>query len=128
MRILFFVSFFVAHLAFATSTATRPFVMATIDTSSDNITTGYDGANAEVLSDLANPTHILVWNETESNVGVSLSLDTCNAQSPDHLIAPGVTGTGAGVSADEIAIKKIVCLRSLSGSSITSGLIYVSTW
>ena len=96
----------------------RPFTMATVDTSSSNITTGYDGANAEVLSGLASPKNILVWNETGSNIAVSVpDGSACSVSSPDHFVAPGVAGSAAGVGVDQVAINKVVCLRSLTGGT-----------
>lgn len=107
----------------------RPFQMAIVDTSSNNITTGYDGANAEVLSDLASPKNILVWNETGSNIGVSVpNGSACDVSSQDNFIAPGIAGSVSGFSADQVAINKVVCLRSLSGGAISTGTVYVSVW
>jgi len=118
-----------ASMSYAADTATRPFTMAIVDTSSTNITTGYDGAGAMVMSGLASPRNILVWNETELNIGVSLPTGTtCVVSSPDHLIAPGILGAASGVSADKIAIGQVVCLRSLSGGTISTGDVYVSVW
>jgi hypothetical protein len=115
--------------AMGSSKATRPFTMAIVDTSSTNITTGYDGANAEVLSGLASPENLLVWNETGLNIGVSVPTgSSCLVSSPDHFVAPGVAASAAGVAVDDVAVNKVVCLRSLSGGTISTGTVYVSVW
>ena len=115
--------------AMGASKATRPFTMAIVDTSATNITTGYDGADAEVLSALGSPENIMVWNETGLNIGVSLPTgNSCLVSSPDHFIAPGVAASAAGVAVDAVAVNKVVCLRSLSGGTISTGMVYVSVW
>lgn len=105
-----------------------PFTMAIVDTASTNLTTGYDGAAAQVQSNLANVGHVLVWNGTGSDIAISLpSGSSCEAGSPDHLVSPGIAG-GSGVAADDISVNKVVCLRSLTGGAISSGTVYVSVW
>ena len=105
-----------------------PFTMATIDTSSTNLTTGYDGPAAQVQSNLAGVGHVLVWNGTASDIGISVpSGSGCTVSSPDHLVAPGVAG-GFGVAVDDISVNNVVCLRSLTGGLINSGIVYVSVW
>lgn len=99
--------------------------MAVIDTSVSNITTGYDGANALAVSGLGGATAVMVWNETSDNIGVSIpSGSACDVSNPDHFIAPATNG----VTAEWVSVNKIICLRSLSGSTINSGNVYVSTW
>lgn len=127
MRKLFLALLLTSTLAFSAEPK-RPFTMAIIDTSSTNITTGYDGAGAEVQTGLASPGHLLIWNETGSNIGVSVPTgDSCLVSSPDHFISPGAAN-GAGVAADLVAVNKVVCLRSLTGLTIMAGDVYVSVW
>jgi len=114
-------------LSFAAGVGT-PFTMAIVDTTSSNITTGYDGAAAAVKTNLAGAKHLLVWNAIGDDIGVSLpDAAGCVVSSPDNFIVPGVAG-GGGVGVDDVSINKHVCLRSLSGGTISSGAVYVSAW
>ena len=129
MKKIFLCLMLLSAISFGQTSATRPFTMVTLDTSVNNLSTGYDGANAQVFSNLSSARNLLIWNETGSNIGVSVPTgSSCEASSADNFVAPGVSGGGVGVAIENVSIIKVVCLKSLSGAAITSGTVYISTW
>lgn len=125
---LFLVALLLSPPLFAEISPGRPDPMVELDTATSNITTGYDGANAKVVSGLASPGNFQVWNETGSLIGVSVpNGNNCLVSSPDNFVVPGL-GVGSGNTVPNVAVNKILCMRSLTGASITSGKVYISTW
>jgi len=84
----------------------------------------YDAsAGSQVMSNLPSPTAFDIWNGSAVDIAVKVTGagSSCAAATGDNYFIPA----GVGLSKENIAIGKVVCLRSL-GAAIAAGLVYVS--
>ena len=68
--------------------------------------------------------NIAIYNGTAAAIAVGLKSDTCSGSTVDSFMVPANTG----FVAERAVIKKSICIRSLSGSSVNTGTIYTSAW
>ncbi len=101
-----------------------PSTMAIRDTSSTNLHVSYAAGTSTLLSNLQGTSHLLVYNGTSSAIAVSPRANSCGSSTTDAFMIPATSG----LVLDNVAIAKAVCVRSLSGSSVTSGVIYSTAW
>lgn len=101
-----------------------PTTMNVLDTASTNLGLGYDYAASPRLTELKGVSNFFVWNATSGVVGVNVKQNTCNSSGADQYMVPATSG----VFIERVAIAKSICLRSLTGSSLSSGKIYVGAW
>lgn len=98
---------------------------AKVTASSNNIPTAYGtGAGSQFLTGISDCSHISVTNNTSSDIAVSLESPTCASTNADDVF---VAASSVGWF-DNVSINKVVCVRSDTGSLITSGDIKVSAW
>jgi len=120
----------IVGLLFATSVYAAPKVPAPMDilnTNSNNLGTAYTDTESNVLSGLGGAQNFSVFNgSTLGSIVLSFGTDglTCDGSSVDHYLIPSETG----LLVENVAINKVICLRSQTGSSITSGTISTSVW
>jgi len=95
------------------------------DASGTAIPTAYGSAGAEVFSGLSSRSNIAVINNSSADIGISLGTTSSNCSGgTDNAIVPA---TGSSVFTG-ISINTKVCLRSLSGSTISSGFVRTMVW
>lgn len=101
---------------------------ATLGRTSTIVGTHYGATGATVLSSLKGVSNIAVYNGSSlGSVAVSRGTSglTCDVSTVDNFEVPASTG----LVIEDVAINKVVCIRSLSfGSSLTSGVVSVSAW
>jgi hypothetical protein len=105
-------------------TGTIPGAVNSRDTSVTAIPTTYT-TNSGLLSGLYGATHVSVINGSSSAIGLSLSTQsaTCSGGVDNAVIQASGCSTY-----DDISINTNICARSLTGSAISSGVIYIIAW
>lgn len=68
--------------------------------------------------------NVAVYNGTAAAIAIGVNTDTCGSSTVDAFVVPATTG----FVAERVAIKKSICVRSVSGSSVGTGTIYTSAW
>lgn len=118
----------IAALAFFSVTsfagAGIPAELAIRNTASVNLHVSYSGPGATLLQNLKGVSTGLIYNGTSTAIAASVRSNTCGATTEDQLMIPANTG----LVVENVAMAKAVCIRSLSGSSVTSGTIYATAW
>lgn len=99
-------------------------VSASQDASSTNIPTSYSSAGATLLTlTSGTKSHIAVVNDTGTDIEVSVNATACGASSTAGFVVPD----GLSATLDNVAINKVVCIKSL-GSAISSGKVHAVVW
>jgi hypothetical protein len=102
-----------------------PATMNIKNTASSALYTVYNSVGSSTFDfTLSGKANIAIYNGTAASVAVSTTSDRCNSSSVDNFVVPASTG----FVAEKIVVKKSICVRSLSGASVNSGVIYTSTW
>jgi len=103
-----------------------PDAMIILDTSVNNIPTVYDAsAGSQVKSVQEGVTRVQILNMTTELIAASVAGPGC-VGAIDHYIIP--QGPNNGNSIWQVAAGRRICLRSESGSPISSGKVYISGW
>ena len=103
-----------------------PTAVYTRDANTSKLGPGFDENAGEIFSGLKGINNIYAYNGSSlGHMGLSVvGNSSCLPGSTTHLAVPPSTG----VLFDNLAVGKIVCLKSLTGASITSGTLSVSAW
>jgi hypothetical protein len=122
MKKLFLLLALVCPFVFAESGVPAPMGVRVL--SSVNLHVSYSGPGAQILTGLKSPSHVLVYNASAAAVAIGTRSNSCGQTTGDSYPVPA----NSGLVIDQTAIAKVVCVRSLSGSSVTTGTIYASAW
>jgi hypothetical protein len=126
MKPILFLTLFVSTCTFAgySYRPKTPQPGKAIDASVNNIPIAYDTtAGSQLYTFTPSLTAFDIYNDTAVDIALKVNVTTldCDSATGDtHYIPAGV-----GLSKDNIAIGKAICLRSL-GAAITTGTVYVS--
>lgn len=113
-------------LIFAIESAERPSAAGHIDASVNNITTAFgSGAGSQILSNLSSASKFACLNDTASDILVSLGEgNNCVSGDVVHFYIPAGLGYETN---NAVAIKKVICIKSLSGT-ISAGDVWCSSY
>lgn len=109
---------------FATPYGGLPSEMVARNAASSTIGLLYSSANAEVFSNMKAKSNFSIYNGSGSSLGVGVRSNSCASTTLDNYMIPAATG----LVIEDVAMAKALCIRSLSGSSITSGTVFLSVW
>lgn len=84
----------------------------------------YSSASSEVFSNMAGKQNFSIFNGSGTSLGVAVRSNTCSSSSQDNFMVPANTG----LVIEDVAMAKALCIRSLSGNSITTGVVLLSVW
>ena len=84
----------------------------------------YAGPGATLFSNLKSTSHVLVYNASAAAIAVGVRSNTCGNSTADSFPVPA----NSGLVVDGTVNAKAICIRSLSGASVSSGTIYASAW
>jgi len=104
---------------------TPPADGSVIDASSTNVPTAYDtSAGSQIVLSRGAISHFSIRND---GTGVALAVHVggvlCESADADQFYVLN----GEGFVSDEVAINKVICIRSL-GAAAVAGSVYVSAW
>ena len=113
-------------LALGIESAERPVAIGHVTASVNNIPIAYSSAaGSQILSNLASSSKFICLNDTAVDIMVSLGSGTnCVSGDFDNYIVPAGLGFEPN---NAVAIKNVVCIRSLSGV-IAAGDVWVSAY
>lgn len=96
-----------------------------IDASSVNIPAAFGSAGAAVCTGLSGKTRIYLASTVSTRIAVSIKTSTTNCSGgTDDFVLPA----SATAVLENLAVNATVCVRSLTGSAIASGLVDASAW
>lgn len=101
-----------------------PAAMKTMLLSSAGIGPSYTNGTPTAFSTLQGVSRVSIYNGSAASIAFSVNTDTCTASSRDAFMVPA----SVGLVVENVAVHKAICVRSLSGASVSSGSIYVSAW
>lgn len=112
------------------SSAPRDALAATIDASSNNITTSFgSGAGSKILTGIKNAQHMRV--ESTCNAALAIAYKAKEGSVPSsaqaYIAAAPTSGTVIEYF-DDIEVGAAIYIRSDSGGTISSGKVKVSVW
>lgn len=101
-----------------------PAEMESRDFSSTSLPTAYTGSNSQLISGLKGVSNFSVYNGASVAIAVSTVGSTCGSSTTDAFVIPATTG----LVIERVAIGRVLCGRSLSGSAVDLGTAYISAW
>lgn len=66
-----------------------------------------------------------VYNKSSVDLGVNVNNNTCTSENVDNFVVPATNG---GVTIENVAIGRVICVRTLSGGSMSGSSVFVSRW
>ena len=113
---------------FGTPVKAETGIPATIDirnTATVPLFTAYNVVGSSLFNKtLAGKANIAIYNKTAAEIAIGTMSDVCNGATVDSFVIPA----NSGLVVERVAVKKSICVRSVTGSSVGSGSIYSSAW
>lgn len=109
----------------AQGSAGVPATMAIRNSNTTIIGTAYTSSNASLGSAIKGVANIAIVNgSTLGEIAISVKGTACDSGTVDAFAIPASTSAVF----EDVAVGKVICVRSLTGSNITSGKVYLSVW